>query len=88
MASLSTSHVQGIPMGQDHLSMMSAQLRTWTILALLTANLVYPSSSWKLPEKSFLEMFAHKFQREGISLFLPEKNVDQPNVAEIIRYFR
>ena len=66
---------------------MSATLRIWTILALSTVFLAVPSSSWTLPETKFLEEFATKFQREGISLFLPDKNVDQPNVAKMIRYF-
>ena len=35
----------------------------------------------------FLEEFAIRFQREGISLFLPDKNMDQPNIAKMIRYF-
>ena len=56
-------------------------------LALLSP-VVVPTSSWKLPEISFLEEFATKFQREGISIFVPEENTDQSNVAETIRYFR
>ena len=49
--------------------------------------IVVPSLAWKLPDILFLEEFSDMTQREGISIFMPEKSLDQSNVAEIIRHF-
>ena len=50
--------------------------------------LVGTSSTWTLPEIPFLEVFMDKFQREGISIFLPHDNIKGSNLVEIVRHFR
>ena len=67
--------------------MMSTLVTRLFVLNLL-GTIVVTSSAWKLPDISFLEAFAEMTQREGISIFMPEKSLDQPNVAEIIRHFK
>ena len=48
--------------------------------------LARPSLPWTLPETPFLEAFIEKFQREGISIFLPQDDTKASNL--VVRHFR
>ena len=70
-------HIRGI-------SLVKMIAFTFACLSILAR----PSLSWTLPEIPFLEALMFKFQREGISIFLPNDNNKDSNIVGIIRHFR
>ena len=68
--------------------MMPTPVKMIAFTLAFLSILVGPSSTWTLPEIPFLEAFMDKFQREGISIFLPHDNTKGSNLVEIVRHFR
>ena len=55
---------------------------------LIVSFLVSPSVSWELPSKEFLERFAHTFDIEGVSIYLPNRINEKKQVLSAIKHLR
>ena len=58
------------------------------IILLMQALLVPPSLSWVMPSPKFLEVFALKFQTEGIRVALPDEQSSRHGIPHLLKYFR
>ena len=57
-------------------------------IATLISILVSSTTSWLLPSTALLEAFTLKFHKEGISIFVPESNLNRGYILQITKHFR
>ena len=58
------------------------------IIATLVIFLASPTTSWLLPSMALLEAFTVKFQKTGLTMFVPESNVHHEHIIQIQKHFR